>query len=326
MTGQELALAIDDARWPVALTADYTGGDRTLLALYRKCEAQHWDADRDIDWAVPLDPANPLKIPDDAMELQGTELWRRIGAAERDRIRHHLQAWRLSQILHGEQAGMLCAAKMVAGATELATKLFAAGQMADEARHVDVYSRLLRTHFSAIYPLDPSLGTLLDQVLRDPRHDMINLGVQIMVEGIALASFRRIHAYSQEAFVKTLIAYVVKDEARHFAAGRLMFRAHARQFSEAERAEREEFICEAALRLRDHLFAREVWTLLGLPANECAQILRGSQNMRNIHRSLFRQLVPAIREAGLLGGRAVKVFEELGVIEYASFPLSDFEA
>lgn len=127
---------------------------------------------------------------------------------------------------------------------DLDAKFYASTQVIDEARHVEVYKRLLGK-FGVAYPMTRPLQQLLEQVLRDPRWDMTYLGMQVVIEGLALAAFARIRDTAQSSLASAVNAYVMEDEARHVAFGRLSLRDYYPQLTQAERDEREEFLVEA---------------------------------------------------------------------------------
>jgi hypothetical protein len=305
----------------LTLCVDYSVGERKLFEIYEKAKAQQWDASRDIEWQDAADATNPLGMPDGTIAIFGSDLWKGMSERERGELRRQVQCWNLSQILHGEQAALLCAAKLMQSESDIGAKLCAAAQAIDEARHVEVYSRLLASHFDAPYPVSASLRSLLEDVLVDARPDITNLGMQILVEGIALAFFHNIRGYTSSPFIRTLFGYVLRDEARHFAAGRTSLTSLYAGFSDAERREREEFVCDASILLHDHLCADDIWEPIGFSRRQCVDIVRQSVVARSLRRSLFRRLVPSIREMGLLGSRAVAVFKELNVLDYAEFPV-----
>ncbi|HEX8584583.1 MAG TPA: ferritin-like domain-containing protein [Allosphingosinicella sp.] len=293
-------------------------GSDTLAGVYEKATRNQWHID-DVDWSQELDPANPLGMHDVTIPLAATPIWDRMDEKEKSTVRQHLQAWHLSQILHGERASLLCAGKIVMTSEDPAEKLCAAMQAADEARHVKVYSRLL----SKVGPevdISPSVDRLLYNVLQDNEPGIVSLGVQILIEGLALAFFKSLSAYSSNSLVRNVIELVVRDEARHFAAGQLGLAAIHKQLSSAELAMREEYVAEACVLLDTYLFADELWEPLGLKKQECMELTRSSKVNRSMHRALFRSIVPAVRGIGLLGPRTTKAFEQLGVLDYAAFP------
>ena len=129
------------------------------------------------------------------------------------------QNWTLSQFLHGEQGALICTAQIVETVPWIDAKYYAATQVMDEARHVEVFAKYLDEKLSGHYPINAHLKMLLDDIISDTRWDMTYLGMQIMVEGLALAAFGFIHQLTTEPLLKKLLRYVMSDEARHVAFG-----------------------------------------------------------------------------------------------------------
>src|SRR5438093_11159467 len=151
----------------------------------------------------------------------------------------------------------------------------------DEARHVEAYARLLNEKLGIAYPITPGLKSLLETVLTDRRWDMTYLGMQILIEGLALAAFQRIRDNAKNRLAASVNAYVMQDEARHVAFGRLALRDYYPQLSQAERDEREEFVVAACYHMRDRFNQRELWENLGLPVSEAIEVAMASDNMRS---------------------------------------------
>ena len=295
------------------------GGDR-FGDLYRKATHGQWDINTAIDWTYELNEENPLSVPDATNPLAGTAVWDRMTPRERIEVRRHLQGWQISQILHGERASMMCAGKLMLSASDPMLKACAALQATDEARHVEVYSRLSQK-IGVRYDVSPKLDRLLIDTLSDSDPDITVLGMQILIEGLALAFFKSLQGYSNDAVLKGLLSLVVRDEARHFAGGTLCLADRHLQLSESELARREEFVTQACMLLHEYLYADEIWEPLGLPKAECAELARNSPVNDVMHRILFRNLVPAVRSIGLLGPKARRAFEQIGVLDYAAFPI-----
>lgn len=316
--------AADATRWVradlmVVTPADEDPGSQDLGDLYRKAVRGQWDADVAIDWTHELDERNPLQVPDAVNALAGTAVWERMTDKERINLRRHVQGWQISQILHGERASMMCASKLMLSAGDPMLKACAALQATDEARHVDVYSRLL-DKIGVRYDVSPKLDRLLFDTLRDSDPDITTLGMQILIEGLALAFFKSLQGYSNDGMVKNLFSLVVRDEARHFAGGQLSLAEKHKHLTSAELNHREEFVTQACLLLHEYLYADEIWASLGLPSAECSELTRNSPVTQGMHRILFRNLVPAVRGIGLLGPKATRAFEQIGVLDYAAFP------
>ncbi|MGH2794527.1 MAG: diiron oxygenase, partial [Actinomycetota bacterium] len=180
-----------------------------LITLYSKGKQKQWDAEVRIDWEQDLDPENPMELADEYLGIYGTDLWNKMTQKERAELRLHGQAWQISQFLHGEQGALICAAKIVETVPDIDSKFYAATQVIDEARHVEVYSRFLHEKFELAYPITQPLKEMLEQVIRDSRWDFTYLGMQILIEGLALAAFGLIRDFSQNPLASAINAYVM---------------------------------------------------------------------------------------------------------------------
>ncbi len=305
---------------------EYADGRDALLKLYAKGKQRQWDAETRIDWSLDLDPENPEQLPDESIPIFGSDVFARLTSAEKATLRRHFQSWQLSQFLHGEQGALVCTAKIVQQVPRVDAKFYAATQVIDEARHVESYARLLHDKFELAYPITPTLKRLLDDVLADPRWDMTYLGMQVLIEGLALAAFAQIRDQSQNPLAASVNAYVMQDEARHVAFGRFALRDYYPTLTDAERDEREEFAVEACYLMRDRFQAEEVWATLGLPVEACAAWMLESGFMQRYRSALFSRIVPTIKEIGLWGPRIRKAYEAMGIMGFADVDASALTA
>src|SRR5271163_4062865 len=225
---------------------------------------------------------------------------------------------RRSQFMHREQGALIATAKIVQTVPDLDSKFYAATQVMDEARHVEAYSRFLHEKFELAYPITHGLKSLLDQGLSDSRWDMTYLTIQILIEGLALAAFQRIRDQSKNPLAAAVNAYVMQDEARHVAFGRIALRDYYPQLSDAERNEREEFVVDACWHMRDRFNQLEVWQRLGLPVDDCLRLVDQSEAMNVFRSRIFSRIVPTVRDIGLWGPRVQQAFAAMGAIEFAT--------
>ncbi len=305
---------------------EYEDGRQSLLQLYEKGKKRQWDASERIDWSQELDPENPEQLPDESMPIFGSDPYHRMTEQEKVLARTHFQAWQLSQFMHGEQGALVCTAKIVQQVPGMDAKFYAATQVVDEARHVESYSRLLHEKFQLAYPITPTLKKLLEDVLSDSRWDMTYLGMQVLIEGLALAAFAQIRDYAQNPLAASVNAYVMQDEARHVAFGRLALRDYYPQLTQAERDEREEFAVEACYAMRDRFQAEEVWATLGLPVDECAAYMLESGFMRQYRTALFTRIVPAMKDIGLWGDKIRAAYAQMGILGFAEVDLGEISS
>jgi hypothetical protein len=304
-----------DGATDIQFNWEYDDGSAALLELYEKGKKQQWNASTRLDWSLELNPDNPMELKDEAISIYDTDYWRRMTEKERSWLRRNLQA--ISQFTHGEQGALIATAKIVATVPDMNAKFYAATQVMDEARHVEAYKRLLHEKFELAYPINPALKTLLEQTLSDRRWDMTYLGMQVLIEGLALAAFQAIRDKSGNTLAGAVNAYVMQDEARHVSFGRLALRDYYPQLSRAERDEREEFVVEALYFMRDRFNQSEVWERLGLPAKVLDEIHYNSKQMNSFRGRLFSRVVPTVKDIGLWGERVQKAFAEMGAMDYA---------
>ncbi len=316
-------LPVEETHWKfpssgeVCFTWDYDAQSSELLALYAKGKQQQWDGDVRIDWSLPVDPEDPMQMDDQVLPLYGTPLWDRIGPKKQAELRYHSQVFNLSQFLHGEQGALVCAARIVQDVPRIESKFYAATQVMDEARHVEVYRRLLTEKFRFVYPISKPLKTLIEQAMNDSRWDFTYLGMQVLIEGLALVAFQRIRDYAKNPLCAAVNAYVMQDEARHVAFGRLALRDYYPQLTEAERREREEFVIEGSYHLRDRLNSEEMWERVGLEPKEAMRQHDQSEGHTRYKKRLFSRIVPTVKDIGLWSPRMQKAYADLGVLHYA---------
>jgi hypothetical protein len=299
---------------------DYTATRDQLLRLYDKGTRRQWIGSDRLDWSLEIDPDNPVGMPDEINPLYGSPWWEKMTAGERGEVRRNVEAWRFSQFMHGEQGALVCAAKIVQTVPDIDSKFYAATQVIDEARHVEVYSRYLHEKVQLVYPMNRHLEALLADVIEDSRWDMTYLGMQVIIEGLALAAFGLIRNVATEPLGKAINAYVMQDEARHVTFGRLALRDYYPQLTDAERDDREQFCVDACYLMRDRFVAEEVWERLDFPPEVAAWVDK-SELMTQFRSYLFTRIVPILKDIGLWGSRIQSAFTDMGVIHYAEADL-----
>jgi len=309
-------------------TWDYEKGARPALnKLYEKAKTSQWNGETDLPWDTEVNQEevvvnNALSqgglLGGGDVDVTGTpfESWTEV---EWLKLGVESQNWMLSQFMHGEQGALLCTAKIVETVPWIDAKYYAATQVMDEARHVEVFAKYLDDKLSGYYPINAHLGMLLDDIVADSRWDMTYLGMQIMVEGLALAAFGFMHQLTTEPLLKQLLRYVMSDEARHVAFGVLSLKEYYADLSGPELKERQEFAFEAAVRMRDRFLQQEVWERMGVPVKEAVQLVMQAPQRQVFQSMLFSKIVPNCKKLGLLDandGWLRQKFTELGVIQF----------
>ncbi len=296
-------------------TWNYEVARQELRNLYEKAKRDQWNATDQLAWSTSVDPEAEL-VPDFQIPVYGTHIWEKLTPGDIRKLRREALSWTLSQFMHGEQGALLATAQIVNATPWIESKFYAASQVMDEARHVEVYSRYLREKLTGAYPVNRHLKTLLDQILTDSRWDMKYLGMQIMVEGLAMAAFGYMHKMCQEPLLTELTHYVMRDESRHVALGVLSLNDYFLSLSAAERREREEFLYEGCRLMRDRLLMEDVWEVMGWPVDEVRQIVLESTQMREFRKMLFSKIVPNVKRLGLLTPYVRERFAELDILQF----------
>jgi hypothetical protein len=306
-------------------TWDYTLARPALRKLYEKAKTGQWNGATDLDWNTDVDVEKSVfedsQILGSGMEQQlyadtslgkwGDKEWLEFGIEGRK--------WQLSQFLHGEQGALICTAKITETVPWYDAKLYASTQVVDEARHVEVFARYLDEKMGGGYQVNTHLRLLLDDIINDSRWDMTYLGMQIMVEGLALAAFGFLHATTNEPLLKKLLRYVMSDEARHVAFGVLSLQEVYSEMSDKEMKDRQEFAYEASVRMRDRFLQQEVWDRMGVNTKEIAPAMLQDPSRQLFQQMLFSKIVPNCKKLGLLDRNDKWLrhkFEEMGVIQF----------
>jgi hypothetical protein len=300
---------------------EYDEGRARLLALYQKGKDKQWDSTTRIDWSLDIDPHNPIGMPEEFNPFFGTDIWNKMTQPERENFNHHQAAWTWSQFLHGEQGAMVTAARIVETVPDLDSKFYGATQTMDEARHVETFGRFLHEKVGLVFPINDDLGALLNDSLTTREWDYAYLGMQVLIEGLALAAFGVFRDMATNPLAKQLLAYVKQDEARHVAFGRLALRDAYKELSDKERAEREDFVVEGCWLMRDRFLGTEVYETLGLPVAECKEISEHSQVQQAFRSLLFSRIVPCVKDIGLWGEKVQKCYADMGVLDMAGVDL-----
>ena len=315
--------------YDTVFTWDYEKGKRPKLdKLYEKAKKAQWNGQTDLPWEIDVDQEKVVAANavanggfHEGIDVSGTSI-ARWGDKEWLQFGVESQNWTLSQFMHGEQGALVCTAKIVESVPWIDAKYYASTQVMDEARHVEVFAKYLDEKCSGHYPINAHLRMLLDDIIADSRWDMTYLGMQIMVEGLALAAFGFMAQLTQDPLLKQLLKYVMADEARHVAFGVLSLQEYYQGLTAHELRERQEFAFEAAVRMRDRFLQQEVWDRMGIDPKAIVPLVQQAPERAQFQALLFSKIVPNCRKLGLLDaadGWLRTKFTELGVIEFESW-------
>lgn len=230
-----------------------------------------------------------------------------------------MMSWMLSQFLHGEQGALYAAAQVTQSVPWMDAKLYGSSQVVDEGRHVEVFHTYLTQKLQKRYEINDNLYVVIDALMRDSRWDMKFLGMQIMVEGLALGAFGTIRQVTREPLLRQLLTYVIADEARHVHYGVLALQEFTIQLTERERREREDWAFEVSLLLRNRFLAHELYDEYYaqlMTRQQWDELVLSSPIMQLFRKTMFRRIIPNLKRIGLLSDRIRPKYAELGLLDY----------
>ena len=302
---------------------DYTDADTRIKKLYELGKELNWNGSIDLDWSNSLKKGEPPIKAELIARMEGPLA--ALPEEERLEYMRHDQAWTLSQFLHGEQGAMLVASQLVSCAPTYQAKLYAASQTFDEARHVEVFARYIKEIHGIEYPINKNLKALIDKILSDERWDLKFIGMQIIIEGLALAAFQTTKETSKCPLLRQLVHYVIRDEARLVTFGVNYLQEFLETLSEQEVEDRAMFAYEACVVMRARIINTELpakW--FGISEEEILEMVVNDDTQDMFNNMLFSRVMPNLKKIGLLTDKVMPLYEDLNLTSYIDSE-SDFE-
>ena len=295
---------------------DYTLQDNRIKKLYELGKELNWNANIDVDWSKPFEQISepPEWFWDDY------EPYQKLSDEKKIEFAKHRNAWSLSQYLHGEQGALLVASQLTSCAPTYNAKLYAASQTFDEARHVEAFNKYIQTRTKLMYPIGNALKSILDKILTDPRWDLKFIGMQLIIEGLALAAFQATRDLAKDSVLYDMLGLIIRDEARHVTFGVNYLEEFVETLSQDEKEDRAQFAYEACLLSRERLLSTDVYEHFGWDVEDARQFQLGSEIMQHFQKLLFSRVMPNLSRIGLLTDSVKEKFDDLGILEFASLP------
>lgn len=294
---------------------DYQSCDGRIRKLYQLGKELNWDAEMDLDWNDTV-PRSEYCSDQNFNLFRGYEPYEALSEEDKIRFDWHQLASNLSQFLHGEQGALLVASQLVSCAPTYDAKLYAASQSFDEARHVEVFNTFIQKEIGFMYPVHPNLKALLDKILTDPRWDLKFIGMQIILEGLALAAFKSNRAATRIPVLNELLRLVIRDEARHVTFGVNYLEEFCKGLTDKEREERGQFAYEACVVMRDRLVSDDVFIEFGWDPEDARKRVLESSVLGDFRNILFSRIMPNLKRIGLLTDSVRPQFDSLGLLNY----------
>ena len=304
---------------------DYTVADNRIKKLYELGKELNWNGSIDLNWDYTHPADKRIMEPDEELPHETLDAYNNLTEEEKILFDRHSTAELMSQFLHGEQGALLVASQLASCAPTYNAKLYAASQTFDEARHVEVFNKYLQDKIGIHYPINPNLKLLLDKILTDERWDLKFIGMQIIIEGLALAAFQMLKAITKDPLLKQLLHYVVRDEARHVTFGINYLEDYIKTLSPEEIEDRAMFAYEACVVMRARIINTELparW--FGMKEEEILEMVVNDETQDMFNNMLFSRVMPNLKKIGLLTDKVMPLYEELNLTSYIEAE-SDFE-
>ncbi len=295
---------------------DYTQEDNRIKRLYELGKKLNWNATNDINWEGII-PHSESPFTTEGNPFGDYEQYLDMSEEKRIEFDWYRFSDQCSQFLHGEQGALIVASQLVSCAPTYNGKLYAASQAFDEARHVEFFNKFIDVQTNNLFPCRPGLKTILDMVLTDERWDLKLFGMQVIIEGLALAAFNTAKAASSIPAFKEGIHLVTRDEGRHVAFGVNYLEEFTKTLSPEERDARAFVALDALRLLRDPVADREVFEKFGWDVEHAMDFFRGNFSRYNFKIQLFGRIIPNLKKIGLLETEAVRqVYGEIGLLDF----------
>lgn len=292
-----------------------------MARLYEAAKRSQWNATTDIDWSIDVDPYDESKvlIPETLLPLESLPSYRRLPRRRQMEHTHGLTAWLLSQFLHGEQGALFAACQVTEAVSWMDGKLYGSTQVVDEGRHVEVFHRYLTDKLSKLYTINDNLYTIIDALMTDGRWDLKFLGMQIMIEGLALGAFSTMRKATKEPLLKEILRRVITDEARHVHFGVVALRDYYKSMPDSERRDREDWAYEITVLMRNRFLAHEYYDEYyahTMSRRAWDEAVLASPFMSHFRSTMFRRLIPNLKRIHLLTDRIRPHYEKLGLLQW----------
>ena len=303
---------------------DYSIPDSRIKKLYDLGKLLNWNVEVDLDWEGDTISKDEFPTDEQYNPYVGFAPYDRLTQEQKIEFSWHRAGLSASGMLHGEQGALLVAAQLTSCAPSYEAKLYAASQTFDEARHVEFFNRFIQKQVGIMYPCGVALKSLMDKILTDERWDLKFIGMQVIIEGLALAAFNTAKMQSNIPVHRKGLHFVIRDEARHVTFGINYLEEFLKTLTKEEREERALFAFQAASGMggsrgnQTRFYERYGWNREEVKAHlSSSQLDNASQEFRE---QLFGRIMPNLKRIGLLTNNVKPLWEELGVLDLQDLP------
>jgi hypothetical protein len=288
-----------------------------MRRLYEKGKVNQWNAETDVDWSLPVSKDDWVMNPEASMFANITKMMGKDEATQKAAAFDELN-FTLSQLLHGEQAALQLCGQLTNVCDEMDQKWYAASQVIDEARHIEVFAKFLSHKMGTIYPIGGTLKVLLDMLLEAKGMQKKVLGMQTLFEGMAVGIMNMMRHESRNALFTDILTRVEQDEARHAAFGVLSMRRIVKTSEKAEMDEMEDWafnILEALNANQQLDMLRVLGPKYDIEPEVVVKMMTSLPNFAELNSMVYMHtVVPNLLRLGLITDRTEADWKRLGMM------------
>lgn len=271
-----------------------------------------------IDLAQPFDLEEQTILPLDVVPELQSAVADRLTPKQRNDLANANARWWLSSVLHGEQGALSLSAHLCQLLRNPGTVEYAANQAREEARHVTAFSRYIAARWGAPLPASSVFGGLLADLVSSPDVGRKIVGMQILIEGLAMGIFAALHSRATDPALTRLTQLVMVDEAFHHKAGKMWSEEAVPKMAAEERASLEDWVCQVFQLLMFNMFhpqhKQQIYQSFGLDWQWVRDAMRESYNSEvrreqmTATNGIFRPLIRSLFKAGLITERTQALY------------------
>ena len=268
-----------------------------------------------IDFSEPFDMENEMILPEDMVISLQTEYVSSRLTSRKDRVRfvNQFTLRTFSSILHGEQGALNLSASLCHVLKDQGAQEYAANQTREEARHVTAFAKYIKARWGRPVECGPTLKALLVDIIGSPEVYKKIVGMQMLVEGLAMGAFATIFKLTNDPLARKLTQLVMTDEAFHHKFGKIWADRTIPNLTPAEHEIIELWAAQCFQTLLFNLVGpsqqRSLYEEFGLDPDrviaDLAEIMNDEKRRENMKEqtNIFRVLVKTLLNAGIITER-----------------------
>jgi hypothetical protein len=270
-----------------------------------------------LDYTAPFDLDGEAIMPVERFPELNCAATEHLDERTKIRIANEIQHWNLSNFLHGEQGALSLSASLCDILLDPGAQEYAANQAREEARHVAAFSRYIEARWGTPYPVGPVLGDFLSDIVASPIVYKKLIGMQMLLEGLAMGAFANVHAHTRDPLLKRLVQLVMTDEAFHHKFGKIWADRTMPKLSREEHERVEDWTAQVFEMLLFNLSSLAQRAYIYEPFGLDVKVLRdsvrerfvgGRKNSLREGTNIFRVLVKTLLKAGIITDRTIHIY------------------